>query len=135
MGIGQLKKLKNKNNNRKINYYNIKNKLENDPRNTFLSFAKESDNADIAWFGVTLFLDEKIKLAEYLNYLTSAGVENRPIILAQVSGVYAFFISQVCVSPFLLFPSLTFNNPSPQHVNGLRDHDNLSRLTSRLICS
>lgn len=80
MGISQLKKLKYKNNNRKTNYYNIKNKIENDPRNTFLSFPKASDNSDIVWFGITLFLNDGIKLSDYLNYLTKNGVENRPII-------------------------------------------------------
>ncbi len=80
MGVHQLHKLKSKNDNRKINYSNIKTKIENDPRNTFISFPKEIDNGDIAWFGVTMFLEEKIKLSDYLNYLTGCEVENRPII-------------------------------------------------------
>ncbi len=84
MGINQLNKLKNKNDNRKFNYHNIKSRIEKDPRNTFLSFAKESDNADVAWFGVTLFLKEGIKLSNYLNYLTAKGVENRPIITGNI---------------------------------------------------
>lgn len=84
MGIGQLQKLKIKNDNRKTNYHKIKNKIESDPRGKFLSFAKESDNADIAWFGVTLFLDENIKLSNYLDYLTMNGVENRPIITGNI---------------------------------------------------
>ena len=84
MGIGQLQKLKSKNDNRKINYLNIKNKIENDPRNTFLSFANETDNADVVWFGVTLFLDSSIKLSNYLNYLTENGVENRPIVTGNI---------------------------------------------------
>lgn len=80
MGVFQLDKLKSKNDNRKINYNNIKAKIENDPRGKFLSFPKEIENGDIAWFGVTLFLDEKIKLSNYLDYLTANDVENRPII-------------------------------------------------------
>lgn len=80
MGIDQLYKLKLKNDNRKINYKNIKNKIENDPRGKFLSFPQEIENGDIAWFGVTLFLNEDIKLSNYLDYLTDKGVENRPII-------------------------------------------------------
>lgn len=84
MGISQLQKLKIKNDNRKLNYYNIKYKLENDPRNTFLSFPKESDNANIIWFGVTLFLNKNIQLSEYLKYLTENGVENRPIITGNI---------------------------------------------------
>lgn len=84
MGIGQLEKLQTKNNNRKTNYKNIKNKIENDLRNTFLSFPNESDNTDIAWFGITLFLEENIRLSDYLNYLTENGVENRPIITGNI---------------------------------------------------
>ena len=80
MGIGQLEKLEAKNSNRKSNYNKIKSKIEQDPRNTFLSFAKESNGADAVWFGVTLFLDKSTRLAEYLDYLTQNGVENRPII-------------------------------------------------------
>lgn len=80
MGVYQLDKLKSKNDNRKINYSNIKTKIENDPRGKFLSFPKEIENGDIAWFGVTLFLDEKIKISDYLDYLTTNDVENRPII-------------------------------------------------------
>lgn len=80
MGISQLDKLKSKNDNRKLNYKNIKGKIENDPRCKFLSFPQEIEKGDIAWFGVTLFLDEGIKLSEYLDYLTKNGVENRPII-------------------------------------------------------
>lgn len=84
MGIGQLHKLEEKNNNRKLNYHKIKTKIENDPRNTFLSFPKESDNADVAWFGITLFLKDNIRLSEYLEYLTQNGVENRPIITGNI---------------------------------------------------
>jgi CDP-6-deoxy-D-xylo-4-hexulose-3-dehydrase len=84
MGINQLKKLKSKNDNRKANYHNIKNKMQKDPRNTFLTFPKESDNADIAWFGITLFLRDDIKLVDYLNYLTENEVENRPIITGNI---------------------------------------------------
>lgn len=84
MGLGQLQKLKTKNDNRKLNYHNIKNKIEKDPRNTFLSFPKESDNANVAWFGVTLFLNPNILLTEYLDYLTKNGVENRPIVTGNI---------------------------------------------------
>lgn len=84
MGTSQLKKLKTKNDNRKLNYLNIKNKIEKDSRNTFLSFPKESESADVAWFGVTLFLDKNIQLSNYLNYLTENGVENRPIVTGNI---------------------------------------------------
>lgn len=87
MGLSQLQKLKTKNANRKVNYFRIKNRIQQDSRNTFLSFPEETDNADIAWFGVTLFLngDKKtVKLSEYLDYLTNNGVENRPIITGNI---------------------------------------------------
>lgn len=85
MGISQLKKLQRKNDNRKSNYYKIKEKVEKDPRNTFLSFPKECDNADIAWFGVTLFLNENVELYSYLDYLTKNSVENRPIVTGNMT--------------------------------------------------
>ena len=84
MGINQLQKLNDKNDNRKRNYQAIKNKIESDTRNTFLSFPEANSRADIAWFGVTLFLDERIQLKEYLQYLTAHGVENRPIITGNI---------------------------------------------------
>jgi CDP-6-deoxy-D-xylo-4-hexulose-3-dehydrase len=83
MGLGQLEKLASKNNNRKINYLKIKNRVENDPRNTFITFPMETDNADVAWFGITLFV-KNIKLNKYLEYLTQNGVENRPIITGNI---------------------------------------------------
>lgn len=84
MGISQLQKLAEKNENRKTNYYKIKNKIQTDPRGYFLNFPNEAIEGDIAWFGVTLFLDNKIKLKDYLNYLTTNGVENRPIITGNI---------------------------------------------------
>lgn len=113
MGAGQLKKLSDKNDNRKINYYNIKRKIKTDSRNTFLSFAKESDGGDIAWFGVVLFIDDNIKLSEYLNYLTINGVENRPIITGNI-------IRQPVVKDF--YPDLNpldFPGAEKCHFNGL----------------
>jgi CDP-6-deoxy-D-xylo-4-hexulose-3-dehydrase len=77
MGIRQLDKLATKNNNRKINYHKIKEKILSF-ENNFLSFPHE--NGDIAWFGITLFVNDNINLQTYLQYLTSHGVENRPII-------------------------------------------------------
>lgn len=85
MGIGQLDKLKLKNDCRKTNYNNIKNKIEKDSRNTFLQFPKETENADVVWFGVTLFLNDSIPLTKYLNYLTENGVENRPIVTGNIA--------------------------------------------------
>lgn len=84
MGINQLKKLSTKNENRKINYQKIKNKIKEDPRNNFLSFPQESENADAVWFGITMFLDKNLQLANYLKYLTKNGVENRPIITGNI---------------------------------------------------
>lgn len=113
MGIGQLQKLKSKNDNRKLNYRNIKDKLENDPRNTFLSFPKKSDNADVAWFGVTLFLDDNVQLTEYLTYLTNNEVENRPIITGNI-------VRQPVIKD--LYPSLNpldFQGAEKCHFTGL----------------
>ena len=86
MGLSQLTKLETKNNNRKINYYKIKEKIEKDPRGTFLRFPEKCDSTDAIWFGVVLFLNKSSTdlntptRKEYCNYLESKGVETRPII-------------------------------------------------------
>lgn len=80
MGLNQLAKLENKNANRKANYARIKAKLS-DERNDFLAFPTEMQEADVAWFGVALFIkDKNIGLSDYLGRLTACGVENRPIV-------------------------------------------------------
>lgn len=84
MGINQLNKLDTKNSNRKINYSKIKSRIEADPRGRFISFPKESENADVAWFGITMFLDKSVPLSNYLDYLTRNGVENRSIITGNI---------------------------------------------------
>ncbi len=127
MGIGQLQKLETKNSNRKSNYYKIKNKIENDSRNTFISFAKENKDADIAWFGITLFLNENIKLPEYLKYLTENGVENRPIITGNI-------VRQPVIKD--LYPDLNYSDfPGAEkcHFSGLFIGLSSSLMTDNLI--
>lgn len=85
MGVGQLRKLEAKNNCRKNNYRRIRYLIEKDSRGKFLSFPNESEGADVAWFGVTLFVDDSVSLNKYLDYLTQAGVENRPIITGNMA--------------------------------------------------
>lgn len=80
IGINQLQKLKDKNNNRKINYSKIQQKIKADSRGSFLSCPTQTEHTDAVWFGVILYLDSKIQLSKYLNYLTQHGVENRPIV-------------------------------------------------------
>lgn len=113
MGMGQLNKLRAKNDNRKDNYRRIKNKVESDSRNTFISFPQETIDADIAWFGVTLFLKDNISLSHYLNYLTQNGVENRPIITGNM-------VRQPVIKD--LYPTLKaedFPGAEKCHFNGL----------------
>lgn len=80
MGISQLQKLQTKNNNRKINYHKIKEKIQADSRGKFLSFPIQTELADAVWFGIILFLQEGLDLSNYLEYLSKQGVENRPIV-------------------------------------------------------
>lgn len=80
MGISQLQKLQTKNNNRKINYHKIKEKIQSDSRGKFLSFPVQTELADAVWFGIILFLQEGLDLSNYLEYLSKQGVENRPIV-------------------------------------------------------
>ena len=127
MGINQLGKLENKNYNRKINYQKVKARIKIDRRNTFLSFPKEAENADIVWFGITLFLNKEIKLAGYLDYLTKNGVENRPIITGNI-------IRQPVVKD--LYPNLNpsdFKGAEDCHFNGLFIGLSSSLLSDALI--
>lgn len=85
MALNQLAKLKIKNDNRKINYYKIKEKIEKDSRNTFLSFPESNEFTDAVWFGIVFFIKNMINgeiqnLQAYCNYLTEKGVETRSII-------------------------------------------------------
>src|SRR5574343_376099 len=84
MGISQLQKLQTKNNNRKINYHKIKEKIQSDSRGKFLSFPVQTELADAVWFGIILFLQEGLDLSNYLEYLSKQGVENRPIVTGNI---------------------------------------------------
>ena len=83
MGIIQLGKLTEKNNNRNYNRLRINDKIKEHPRNKgFLELCHHTNNCNPAWFSICLFLTEKYKhlYKDYLNYLTSCGIENRPIV-------------------------------------------------------
>ena len=83
MGKIQLNKLDDKNSRRKLNYNNLTRKIMNHPKNSgVLTFPRGDKNADVSWFGITLFLSDKYKdcQSDYLKYLTKNGIENRPIV-------------------------------------------------------
>lgn len=83
MGLNQLNDLDQRNKIRKINYKNITNKLLHHNRNyNIFTVAKKTDGCDVAWFAIAIFLSNKyIKyLNDFLKYLDSNKIENRPIV-------------------------------------------------------
>jgi CDP-4-dehydro-6-deoxyglucose reductase, E1 len=87
-GILQIDRLQSMNKNRNANRDNLIKALKKHPKwnNQFL-FSSSPENVEAAWFGFPCMLNSKIasRKKDYLDYLSSKGVENRPI----VSGNFA----------------------------------------------
>lgn len=83
MGSIQLKKLNQKNINRVTNYSIIKQKvLSKLDGKDYILFPVEQDESIVAWFGICVYLSEKVSYLkpDFLKYLESNGIENRPIV-------------------------------------------------------
>ena len=83
MGLIQLKKLNEKNNNRIYNFNLVNNAIINDTRNNNIFYSVIAlSNTSPAWFSLPFILDEKYEndYHEFLSYLTNNGVENRPVV-------------------------------------------------------
>lgn len=88
MGSIQLKKLHEKNQNRNKNHDTITNLIINNSRNKDIFMAPIAvENSDPAWFSLSFIIGEKYEkyLKEFLIYLTSNGIENRPIVTGNFS--------------------------------------------------
>jgi dTDP-4-amino-4,6-dideoxygalactose transaminase len=83
LGLSQLKKLADMNSGRIKNHYLIIDALKAHPlwKDQF-TFVEANESAAPVWFGFTMLLNPKLKhkKQEYLSYLTSKGVENRPVV-------------------------------------------------------
>lgn len=83
VGLSQIKKLGRMNENRILNRDKVIQKLQSHPNwNEQLSFTTASTGTEPVWFGFCCLLNEPFnqKHREYLDYLTSKGIENRPIV-------------------------------------------------------
>ena len=83
MGIIQLKKLTEKNNNRIFNHDQVINKLLNDKRNNnIFSSPIPLEHTNTAWFGIVIIINKRYKklYKKYLKYLDNNKVETRPIV-------------------------------------------------------
>jgi len=79
----QLGKMKEFNSIRRSNLLRVKKALEKNPKYAkSMTMMRASDGMDPAWFGIAMLLKESFahQLEEYLAFLTTNGVENRPII-------------------------------------------------------
>ena len=79
MGIIQLKKLHEQNENRKYNYNKIKEKIQSLNIDKFSFFEKEY-NCNCIWFALPLLLNENIDTKKYLKNLYDNGIDHRPIV-------------------------------------------------------
>lgn len=83
IGLSQFKKKnifkKNRNYNRELI---IKKVMEIDKFNNQIKFLKPDDQIDPSWFGLPILIDKRYanKKMKYLKYLSSKGIETRPII-------------------------------------------------------
>lgn len=92
----QLDKLHQFNECRRNNLKQIKHCLTHNPKfSCLMSLMEASENIDPAWFGLGVLLHQPYahQRSEFLKYLESNGIENRPIISGN-------FIRQPCISAF-----------------------------------
>lgn len=111
VGIIQLKKLKEKNDNRVYNYHLIKSKLMSHTHNKKFKFCNVCENSIPAWFSMCIFVETN-NIQKYLEYLDKNGVENRPVISGNM-------VRQPVIS--MLHPDLNpedFPNAEYVHNNG-----------------
>lgn len=83
MGLVQLKDLQRANEQRRVNFTLIHDRIYSDPRyNGQFRIFEPAEGTDAAWFGLACLLDASLahQQKEYLAYLSANGVENRPVI-------------------------------------------------------
>lgn len=83
VGLSQIKKLGRMNENRILNRDKVIQKLKSHPKwNNQLEFTTASKGTEPVWFGFSCLLNKahQVKHREYLEYLTTQGIENRPIV-------------------------------------------------------
>jgi CDP-6-deoxy-D-xylo-4-hexulose-3-dehydrase len=79
MGLIQLKKLDEFNNNRIQNYERVVNLIKNSKSDKLTIFTKE-ENSNPAWFSLPFILNKKYNKSDYLNFLESNNISTRPIV-------------------------------------------------------
>ena len=83
LGLCQLWRLDSMNTNRKANRARLITSIKSDPRwDSQLVFPEAPENSDPAWFGFVGVLQRGMEYLQkdYLEHLSSRGIENRPII-------------------------------------------------------
>ena len=102
MGLIQLNKLDSKNANRILNHKNITERVLNDPRNkNIFSTPLPTEHCSPAWFSLAFILGDELEshYNRFLAYLSSNGVENRPIVTGNFSRQPVFNFLQLDINP------------------------------------
>jgi hypothetical protein len=105
LGLCQLQRLDSMNSNRKANRARLIQSIKADPRWTpQLVFPEAPKNSDPAWFGFVAILQPGMEYLhkDYLEHLSSRGIENRPIISGN-------FITQPAIRILGLDSTLKYN--------------------------
>ena len=101
-GICQLQRLEMMNQTRNQNHRNLVESLSAHPKwkNQF-SFPVSSAGTDAVWFGFSMLINEKHadQRADYQKYLSSKGVENRPIVSGNMTRQPALALLKFSLNP------------------------------------
>ena len=115
MGKIQLRKLKQKNENRIYNFNSIKERILHHPKNdNIFVLPREEHKSVSAWFGLCIFLNKKYKekYNDFMKYLEDNSIENRPVITGNFTRQPYFIINNFNYNP------LDFPNADYIHFNG-----------------
>ena len=98
MGLVQLKRLTELNNNRIKNYERVINLISNS-HSDILTFFKKEPNSKPAWFALPFILNKKQNKKEYLNYLESNNIATRPVVTGNFARQPVFKDLNINIDP------------------------------------
>lgn len=103
MGILQLKRLKNMNRIRNDNHDVLESAIKKDPKyqGQFDFVKPPNEHCKPAWFGFSTIVNKRFKHqhSDFMEYLTSKGVENRPIISGNFANQPGLELFDIKVKP------------------------------------
>lgn len=111
MGLVQLKRLTELNNNRIKNYERVIDLISNS-NSDILTFFKKEPNSKPAWFALPFILNKKHNKEKYLNYLESNNIATRPVVTGNFARQPVFKDLNIDIDPS------TFINAEIVHDHG-----------------